>query len=100
MSGPLPLPKKGKTHTVLTCVSVSGFVLPHFIIYPRKRIADSLKVGTIPGTCFHCSDNGWVNSKLFCAWFQFFVKMIPPARPVLLDAMHHIIISIEVIELA
>ena len=26
--------EKGKTHTILTCVSASGFVLPPFLIYP------------------------------------------------------------------
>ena len=35
--------EKGKTHTILTCVSAAGFVLPPFLIYPRKRITESLK---------------------------------------------------------
>ena len=28
--------EKGKTHTIPTCVSASGFVLPSFLIYPRQ----------------------------------------------------------------
>ena len=36
-----------------TYESVSGYALPPFIIYPRKRIADKLKVGAVPGTAFH-----------------------------------------------
>ena len=71
------------------------------MIFPRKQITDNLKVGAVPGTSFHCSDNGWVNSDLFSKWFEFFVKTIPPSRPVLLlldgHASH---VSIEVIELA
>ena len=93
--------EKGKTHTVLTCASASGYALPPFMIYPRKRITDKLKVGAVPGTVFHCSDSGWVNGPLFLKWFEFFLKNIPPIRPILLlldgHASH---ISIDVIELA
>ena len=32
--------EKGKTHTILTCVSASGFVLAPFLIYPRQRIKE------------------------------------------------------------
>ena len=38
----LPSGEKGKTHTILTCVSASGFVLAPFLIYPRQRITESL----------------------------------------------------------
>ena len=93
--------EKGKTHTILACVSASGNALPPFMIYPRKRMPDYLKVGAVPGTAFHCSDSGWVNSELFYKWLEFFIKSIPPSRPVLLlldgHASH---VSIEVIELA
>lgn len=64
--------ERGKTHTVLTCASASGYALPPFIIYPRKRITDNLKVGTLHSTAFHHSDSGWVNAELFIKWFEFF----------------------------
>ena len=36
--------EKGKTHTIMSCAFASGFVLPPFIIYPKKRlIPDYLK---------------------------------------------------------
>ena len=54
--------EKGKTHTIISCVSASGYVLPPFLIYPRQRIMENLKIGAIPGTVFHCSDSGWVNA--------------------------------------
>ena len=73
--------EKGKTHTVLTCVSASGYALPPFMIYPRKRITEALKVGALPGTVFHCSDSGWITGELFVQWFHFFLKNIPPSRP-------------------
>ena len=76
--------EKGKTHTILACVSASGFVLPPFLIYPRQRVTENLKGGAIAGTVFHRSDSGWVNAELFLAWLKFFAQSIHPSRPVLL----------------
>ena len=45
--------EKGKT---LCCVSASGQALPPFMIHPRKKMADKLKEGCVPGTAFACSD--------------------------------------------
>ena len=60
----------GKTHTVLSCVSASGYVLPPMMIHPRKIcVPDSLKEGAVPGTLFKNSENGWINSQLFIEWF-------------------------------
>ena len=44
--------EKGKTRAILTCVLASGSILPPFLIYPRKRITDNLKVGAVAGTSF------------------------------------------------
>ncbi len=88
--------EKGKTHTVLACASASGFSLPPFIIYPRKRITEGLRSGAFPGTVFNCSDSGWVNGELFLVWLNFF-----PSRPVLLILDGHAShVSIQVIEFA
>ena len=93
--------KKGKTHTILACASASGLVLPPFMIYPRKRMSETLKEGAVPGTSFHCSGNGWVTQKLYLEWFRFFIANIPHTRPVLLiQDGHDSHTSFEVIELA
>jgi len=43
----------GKTHTILSCVSASGYGLPPMMIYPRKkRVPDKMKEGAVPGTYF------------------------------------------------
>jgi hypothetical protein len=77
--------ERGKTHTVLACVSASGYVLPPLMIYPRKKsVPEDLKVGAIPNTMFMNSENGWINSGIFLEWLKFFVANIPPTRPVLL----------------
>ncbi len=93
--------EKGKTHTVLTCASASGLVLPPFMIYPRKRMPETLKEGAVPGTSFHCSSNGWITQELYIEWFRFCLANIPPTRPVLvIQDGHATHTSIELIELA
>jgi len=94
--------ERGKTHTILSCVSASGFVLPPLIVYPRKKsVPDHLREGSIPDTMFANSKNGWSNKHIYLEWFKFFLQKIPPARPVLLlQDGHASHVSIEVIELA
>ena len=76
---------KGKTHSILACVSASGQVFPPFMIYPRKRpVSEKLREGAYPNTVFHVSDNGWITKELFYEWFKMFAEMIPPLRSVLL----------------
>ena len=60
--------ERGKIHTVVTCVSASGFCIPPMMIYPRKRMTEKLQCGAVPGTLFECSDNGWINQKLYLKW--------------------------------
>ena len=92
--------ERGKTHTVITCVSASGCV-PPMMIYPRKRMSDKLKHGALPGTLFECTDNGWINQELYLKWLIFFLDNIPPARPVLLiEDGHSSHVSLNVIRLA
>ena len=93
--------EKGKTHTLLCCVSASGHALPPFMIFPRKRMSDKLKAGCVPGTYFACSISGWVTKELYLEWYKFFIDNIPPTRPVLLiEDGHASHVAIEVIELA
>ena len=91
---------KGKTHTILACVSASGQVIAPFMVYPRKRhVPEKLREGADPNTAFHVSDNGWMTKELFFEWFKMFAWMIPPSRPVLLVLDGHgSHITIDVIE--
>ena len=53
--------QKGGKHTILACVSASGFVLPPMMVYPRKTcVPDKLKEGAIPNTLFGNSESGWI----------------------------------------
>ena len=94
--------EKGKTHTVVSCVSAAGQVLPPMIVYPRKqRVPDHLKCGCVPNTLFANSENGWINSELYLEWFKFFLSNIPSTRPVILIQDGHTShVSIPLIELA
>ena len=94
--------ERGKTHTILSCVSASGYVLPPMMVYPRKKaVPDHIKKGALPNTFFRNTENGWMNNDLFLQWFQFFLQNIPPTRPVLLiQDGHGSHVSIELIELA
>ena len=70
--------ERGKTHTILSCVSASGFVLPPMMIYPRKlSVPDKVKEGAVPSTLFGSSPSGWINTELFVEWFKFFLANIP-----------------------
>ena len=91
--------ERGKTHTVVSCVSASGQALPPMLIYPRKKcVPEHFKKGAVPNTLFSNSGNGWINTDLYLEWFKFFVANI---RPVLLiQDGHGSHVSIELIELA
>ncbi len=94
--------ERGKTHTVLSCVSASGYTMPPMMVYPRKKaVPEQCKAGALPCTLFASSSSGWINTDLFLQWFSFFLSSIPPARPVLLVMDGHgSHMSIELIELA
>ena len=67
--------ERGRTHTVLTCINASDQSLPPMIIFPRKRMKDNLKNGTLPGTMFACSESGWINQSLFLDWLNFLLQI-------------------------
>ena len=40
--------EKGKTRTVLSCVSASGYILPPVMVYPRKQsLPEKFKEGAV-----------------------------------------------------
>ena len=74
-----------KQITVLACVSAGGISLPPMIIFNRKGLGEGMDDGTIPGTLFAFSPNGWIDTELFEDWFfHHFLVYAPPVRPLLL----------------
>ena len=67
--------EKGKTHTVLACVSASGYVLPPMMVCPRKRMPPAnVQGGAVPNTLFSNSENGWMTRDLFLEFFGVFYQ--------------------------
>jgi len=63
--------EKGRTHTVISCVSASGLVLPPCIVYSHKRnVPGNFREGAVPGTLFSHGENGWINSDIYLEWFE------------------------------
>ena len=62
--------EKGKTHTIMTCGSASGNVLPP-MIFPQECLSNKQVHGCVPGTLFVCSSNGWIDQVLYEKWFNF-----------------------------
>ena len=71
-------------------------ILPLCMIYPRKKkVPENMREGAISDTLFCNSDNS-----SYLEWFKFFLRSIPPAKPVLLIQDGHTShISIEFMEL-
>ena len=51
---------RGKTHTILACVSASGQVIPPFVVYPREWPIPEKMKGGLSKYSFQVSDNGWI----------------------------------------
>ena len=93
--------EKGKTYTIMTSGSASGYVLPPMIIFLRERLSNKQVHGSVPGILFVCSSNGWIDHVLYEKCFDFFVENLPPVWPVMLiEDGHASHISISVIEKA
>ena len=85
--GSLTSAEKGKTVTIVCCVSASGCYIPPMIVYPRLRVRpeflDKAPTGSVQGG----SKNGWITLELFEKWFDHFVDTVRPEvrpQPVLL----------------
>jgi hypothetical protein len=77
--------------TVIGLMSVAGtYVLP-MIIFPRKRVSYFLVKRALPGRVFTRQTPGWINSSVFCEWFDHFIYSVKPTRsdPVLLVVDEH-----------
>jgi len=63
--------ERGKTHTVLICVSAAGNVLPPIMIFPSKKTSpDRFHEGSVAQTLLCSSLNGWINDDLGLSSFS------------------------------
>jgi len=71
--GILSSAEKGKTTTVVCCVSASGFYVPPTFIYPRVRVREQFLDRGPVGAVAKGSKTGWNTEYLFTQWFQHFL---------------------------
>lgn len=71
--------ERGKLTTIICCYNATGFFIPPFFIYSRKKISRRLLNGSPLGTVATCiTDNGWANGPKFLDWLQHFVENCRP----------------------
>lgn len=84
--------ERGKTVTVICAMSASGVYLPPMLIFPRKRMVDSLMHGAPPQSIGCCSPNGWTDSDLFVKWLMHFIQFTNSSKQsqhvIILDGHH------------
>lgn len=83
--------ERGKNITVLCTMSAAGSYIPPMFIFPRKRHSPLLEKDGPAGAIYRCSDNGWINERLFFEWLQHFTESAKPSveEPVLLILDNH-----------
>ena len=68
-------------------MNAAGTFQPPMLIYPRKRIMDSLLIGAPPGTVGACTD-----SECFLRWLKHLVSVVKPSKQekhiIILDGQH------------
>ena len=72
--------EKGKTITVLCCVSAAGTYVPPMIIYPRVRMKPAFMDRAPAGSLGVATKTGWINEQLFSMWFDHFLEFTQPAN--------------------
>ncbi|POM64120.1 Transposon Polyprotein Reverse transcriptase [Phytophthora palmivora] len=70
----------------LVCVNADGGFVPPFFILPGKKIRVRDTAGGLKGSMFAASESAFLTTKLFIQYFEWFVQVIPPERPVLVIA--------------
>lgn len=84
--------EKGKTITVVCCVSAAGHYVSPMFIYPRVRVRPEFLDRGPVGAIARANKTGWINDELFSDWFQHFLDQVQPKsrqQPTLLLADGH-----------
>ena len=64
--------ERGKNITVVCAMNAAGIYLPPMIIFPRKRMVESLMNGAPPQSVGCASSSGWIDAELFLKWLNHF----------------------------
>ena len=81
--------EKGKTVTVVCATNAAGNYIPPMMIFPRKRMVDSLMHNAPAGAVGLCTTKGWKDEDCFVKWLQHFTSIAKPSQ----DKKHIIILD-------
>ena len=70
--------EKGKTVTIVRCVSGTGVFVPPMMIFPRVRMKPELIDKAPNGTIGISTKSGWINEETFSKWFDHFLQQVQP----------------------
>ena len=70
--------ERGKTTTIIACMSASGIYLPPMFIFARARNCPGLKANAPLDSIVEVSPNGWSNDEKFLIWLKFFISKVHP----------------------
>ena len=68
--------ERGFLVTVIGCMCAAGTYVSPMIIFPRINVSNLQAKGAPLGTFFTCQPSGWINSSVFCEWFDHFIYSV------------------------
>ncbi|XP_071810721.1 uncharacterized protein [Apostichopus japonicus] len=82
----------GKTVTVICATNAVAIYIPPMLIFPRKRVVDTLMKNGPAGAIGHCTESGWTDEESFLKWLRHFYEIVKPSveekHALILDGHH------------
>ena len=84
--------EKGRTVTIVCATNAVGNYVPPMIIFPRKRMTESLMHNAPAGAVGLCTPKGWIDEECFMKWLKHFASIVRPSikkkHMIILDGHH------------
>lgn len=64
--------ERGTLVTLAVAVSATGYLVPPFFVFPRKKFKNNFLIGGPPGCAGACNRSGLMNAEHFLAFLKFF----------------------------
>ena len=68
--------EKGRTVTAVCAVNAEGTYIPPALIFPRKRMQETLMNGSLPGAVGYATKSGWMDQETLLKWLDHFYKYV------------------------
>lgn len=72
--GKLTSAERGKSITILFCMSANGYFIPPFFVFSRQKINNRLIINAPAQSEGVAQPKGWMNSDFFLQWLRHFIK--------------------------